>query len=106
LVLPGALVSRLQISIVEEFAARTIDVLKVAVDDPDLLGKTGRRHSQGSRNQNSSQHVRELLFLSSTRHQYKNPLRWLLFRRRCGRCSLALLPQIGGVLLMIGRGAR
>jgi hypothetical protein len=70
LVLPGALVSRLQIGIIKQFAARTIDVLKVAVDDPDLLGKTGRRHSQGSRNQNSSQHMRELLFPSwSTRHQ-------------------------------------
>jgi hypothetical protein len=47
----------LQIAIVEELAAGTIDVLKVAVDDPNLLGKTGHRHGQGSRNQNSPHHV-------------------------------------------------
>jgi hypothetical protein len=38
-VLPGALVSCLQIGTVEELAAGTIDVLNVAADHPNLLGK-------------------------------------------------------------------
>jgi hypothetical protein len=37
--LQGAMVSCLQIGIVEELAAGTIDVLNVAADHPNLLGK-------------------------------------------------------------------
>jgi hypothetical protein len=56
-VLPGALVSFLQTGIVEKLSAGTVDVLNVALDDPDLLGKTGHRYGHGSRNQNSFQHT-------------------------------------------------
>ena len=49
-VLSAALVSCLQIGIVEDLSAGTIDVLNVAGDYPHLLGKTGHRHGQGSRN--------------------------------------------------------
>jgi hypothetical protein len=47
----------LQIGIVSELCAGTIDVLNVAADNPDFLGKTWHRHGQGSRNQNSPHHV-------------------------------------------------
>jgi hypothetical protein len=60
-VLPGALVSFLQTGIVEKLSAGTVDVLNVALDDPDLLGKTGHRHGHRSRNQNSFQHTRDSL---------------------------------------------
>jgi len=60
-VLPGALVSFLQTGIVEKLSAGTVDVLNVALDDPDLLGKTGHRYGHGSRNQNSFQHTRDSL---------------------------------------------
>src|SRR5262249_49170835 len=58
-VLPSALVSCLQIGIVEGLSAGTIEVLEVAVDHPDLLGKTGHRNGQGSHNQSSSQHTQD-----------------------------------------------
>jgi hypothetical protein len=57
--LPGALVSCLQIGIVEKLPVGTVEMLNVALDDPDLLGKTGHRHGHGSRNQNGSQHARD-----------------------------------------------
>src|ERR1700756_2549616 len=46
-VLPGALVSLLQSGIVEKLSAGTVDVLNVALEDADLLGKTGHRHGHG-----------------------------------------------------------
>jgi len=42
-VLPGALVSCLQIGIVDNLSAGTVEMLKVAINDPDFLGKTGHR---------------------------------------------------------------
>src|SRR5262245_55014953 len=60
-VLPGALVSFLQTGIVEKLSAGTVDVLNIALEHADLLGRTGHRHGHGSRNQNSFQHTRDSL---------------------------------------------
>jgi hypothetical protein len=53
-VLPGSLVSRLQIGIVEKLSTGTIEVFNIAGDHPNLVGRTGHRYGQGGRNQYSS----------------------------------------------------
>jgi len=68
-VLPGALVPCLQIGVVEDLSAGTINVFDVASDHPDFC-KTGRRHGQGRREQNSSEHARDSFrFLIDPRYQ-------------------------------------